>query len=26
MLVTYTTLALVSVWLFRKGRWKTRKV
>jgi putative MATE family efflux protein len=26
MLVTYTTLALVSVWLFRKGRWKTRRV
>ena len=26
MLLTYTTLALVSVWLFRKGRWKTRKV
>jgi putative MATE family efflux protein len=26
MLVTYTTLAMVSVWLFRKGRWKTRRV
>ncbi|HKR07618.1 MAG TPA: MATE family efflux transporter [Gemmatimonadaceae bacterium] len=26
MLLTYTTLAVVSVWLFRKGRWKTRKV
>ena len=26
MLVTYTTLAIVSVWLFRKGRWKTRSV
>jgi putative MATE family efflux protein len=26
MLLTYTTLALVSVWLFRKGRWKTRTV
>jgi len=26
MLLTYTTLAVVSVWLFRKGRWKTRRV
>ena len=26
MLLTYTTLAMVSVVLFRKGRWKTRKV
>src|SRR5437868_3417632 len=24
--LAYSTLALVSAWLFRKGRWKTRKV
>ncbi len=24
--VAYSTLALVSVWLFRKGRWKTKRV
>jgi putative MATE family efflux protein len=24
--LAYSTLALVSAWLFRKGKWKTRKV
>lgn len=24
--LAYSTLAIVSAWLFRKGRWKTRKV
>jgi putative MATE family efflux protein len=26
IMLAYSTLALVTVWLFRKGRWKTRKV
>ncbi len=26
IMLAYSTLALVSAWLFRKGRWKTRKV
>jgi hypothetical protein len=24
--VAYSTLAVLSAWLFRKGRWKTRVV
>ena len=26
IMLAYSTLAIVSAWLFRKGRWKTRKV
>lgn len=26
IMLAYSTLAVVSAWLFRKGRWKTRKV
>jgi len=26
IMLAYSTLALVSAWLFRKGRWKTRQV
>ena len=26
VMLAYSTLALVSAWLFRKGRWKTRRV
>jgi putative MATE family efflux protein len=26
IMLAYSTLALVSAWLFRKGRWRTRKV
>jgi len=24
--VAYSTLAVVSAWLFRKGHWKTKRV
>jgi putative MATE family efflux protein len=26
IMLAYSTLALISAWLFRKGRWRTRKV
>lgn len=26
IMLAYSTLAILSAWLFRKGRWKTRKV
>ena len=26
IMLAYSTLAIVSAWLFRKGRWKTRRV
>ena len=26
IMLAYSTLAIVTTWLFRKGRWKTRQV
>lgn len=26
IMLAYSTLAVLSAWLFRKGKWKTRKV